>query len=267
MRNSDSGVVMRMSGGVVAIARRSLAGVSPERTPTVMSRLRESQPGRGVPDAGERGPQVALDVDRQRLERRDVEHPAARASCPPAARGRQPVQRPQERAQRLAGPGRRDDEGVATGGDRRPGADLGRRSARRRQPRTRSGWPRRTRPTPRSPPGRSPGHPVARHRQSQGAANRGSPPTNPMGSVGGADYVPRRAPEPVDATRSDAAHPGAAGPQAPAPGGDAMISARGLRKSFGDLRGGQGHRRRGAPRRGVRLPRARTVPASPRRCG
>ena len=37
MRNSDSGVVMRMSGGFETRARRSLAGVSPERVPTRMS--------------------------------------------------------------------------------------------------------------------------------------------------------------------------------------------------------------------------------------
>ena len=37
MRNSDSGVVMRMSVGVRAKARRSSAGVSPERTATLMS--------------------------------------------------------------------------------------------------------------------------------------------------------------------------------------------------------------------------------------
>lgn len=36
-RNNDSGVVMRMSGGVRAKARRSSAGVSPVRIPTVMS--------------------------------------------------------------------------------------------------------------------------------------------------------------------------------------------------------------------------------------
>ena len=41
-RNSDSGVVMRMSGGRLAKARRSSAGVSPERMPTVIS-------GRGSP--------------------------------------------------------------------------------------------------------------------------------------------------------------------------------------------------------------------------
>ena len=37
IRNSDSGVVMRMSGGVRPNRRRSSAGVSPERTPTVRS--------------------------------------------------------------------------------------------------------------------------------------------------------------------------------------------------------------------------------------
>lgn len=37
IRNSDSGVVIRMSGGRVASARRSAGGVSPERIPTRMS--------------------------------------------------------------------------------------------------------------------------------------------------------------------------------------------------------------------------------------
>jgi hypothetical protein len=36
-RNRDSGVVMRMSGGLVVNRRRSSAGVSPDRMPTVMS--------------------------------------------------------------------------------------------------------------------------------------------------------------------------------------------------------------------------------------
>ncbi|SHW86983.1 Uncharacterised protein [Mycobacteroides abscessus subsp. abscessus] len=42
MRNSDSGVVIRMSGGVAISWRRCAGEVSPERTPTVMS-------GAGVP--------------------------------------------------------------------------------------------------------------------------------------------------------------------------------------------------------------------------
>ena len=37
IRNSDSGVVIRMSGGLVAIERRSAGGVSPERMPTRIS--------------------------------------------------------------------------------------------------------------------------------------------------------------------------------------------------------------------------------------
>jgi hypothetical protein len=37
MRYSDSGVVMRMSGGLVSSARRIACGVSPERTPTLIS--------------------------------------------------------------------------------------------------------------------------------------------------------------------------------------------------------------------------------------
>jgi hypothetical protein len=58
-RKSDSGVVMRMSGGLVASFLRSSAAV------------------RGVPDPGQGGAQVPLDVHRQRLERGDVEHSGA----------------------------------------------------------------------------------------------------------------------------------------------------------------------------------------------
>ena len=42
-----------------------------------MSGTGGAEPVGGVPDAGQRGAQVALDVDGERLERRDVEHPAA----------------------------------------------------------------------------------------------------------------------------------------------------------------------------------------------
>src|SRR5690606_12253321 len=55
MRNSDSGVVMRMSGGWEARRRRSAAGVSPVRTPTLISeRGRPSRSAaRAVPTRGE----------------------------------------------------------------------------------------------------------------------------------------------------------------------------------------------------------------------
>ena len=45
---------------------------------------RREEPVGGLPDAGQRCPEVALDVDRERLERRDVEH--ARLIREPAVR-------------------------------------------------------------------------------------------------------------------------------------------------------------------------------------
>ena len=74
-------------------------------------RRRLTQTHSGLGDAGEGGPQVALDIDGQRLERGDVEHPTAllgrRMRIPD-----QRVERGQERRQGLAGPGRRDDQRV-----------------------------------------------------------------------------------------------------------------------------------------------------------
>ena len=86
-RYSDSGVVMRMSGGFVAKARRSLGGVSPVRMPTVTSGSVGAQALRGLPDADQRRAQVPLDVGRQRLERRDVQRPGT------ARRGRRAPRR------------------------------------------------------------------------------------------------------------------------------------------------------------------------------
>ena len=102
---------------------------------------RQVQALRGLPDAGERAAQVALDVDGQRLERADVQHPAAVARLLRRRRRRQPVERPQERRQRLARAGRRDDEGVAPAADRVPGALLRgrRRGEGAREPRPRRG--------------------------------------------------------------------------------------------------------------------------------
>ena len=80
---------------------------------------------RGVPDAGQRGAQVPLDVHRERLQRGDVQHPAAEFRVLGSGGDGQPVQRPQECGQRLARPGRRDDQGVLTLADRGPGLRLG----------------------------------------------------------------------------------------------------------------------------------------------
>ena len=76
-RNSDSGVVIRMSAGrranSAALVGRRVAGAHRHRDVG----LGQVEPGRGLADAGQRRAQVALDVDGQRLERADVEHPAA----------------------------------------------------------------------------------------------------------------------------------------------------------------------------------------------
>ena len=122
-RNSDSGVVIRMSGGRLANRRRSSAGVSPLRMAVASVGHRDAEPVGGLPDAGQRGAQVALDVDRQRLERADVEHPAA-GLLGRQRLAQQPVDRPEERRQRLARTGRGDDEGVLAAGDRPPGLVL-----------------------------------------------------------------------------------------------------------------------------------------------
>ena len=153
----------RLGGGDQDVGRGGLrsrggpAEVSPERTPTRdVGLLRSPSRVGGVPDAGQRRPQVALDVDRERLERRDVEHPAAELLASGSRRGRQPVDRPQEGAERLAGPGRRDHQRVAARGDRVPGADLRGRRLGERSVRTTSRVA--------SPEARAPEHPARRHR-------------------------------------------------------------------------------------------------------
>src|SRR5262249_47779011 len=91
---------------------------------------------RDVRDAGQRRPQVALDVDRERLERGHVHHAA-----PFGGRWRrleeQPVEAPEERRERLAAPGRGEDERRLAARDRGPAKllRLGRRVERAAKPR------------------------------------------------------------------------------------------------------------------------------------
>ncbi len=73
-------------------------------------------------DPGEWAAEVALDVVVQRLERRDVEHAQSFAG-----RRGQPVERVEERRQRLSGACGCLDQHVLAGGDRRPAEYLGRR--------------------------------------------------------------------------------------------------------------------------------------------
>ncbi len=112
--------VRRGGAEPAAVGRAGVAGAQPDGDVGGG----DAEPVGGVPDAGQRRPQVALDVDGERLERGDVEHPAALLLLR-RGRGGEPVDRPQERRQRLAGAGRRDHQGVAAGRDGLPGADLG----------------------------------------------------------------------------------------------------------------------------------------------
>ena len=98
-----------------ALARRGVAGA--HRDARLVDVLAEAF-GR-EPDARQRRPQVLLDVDGERSERRDVQDPA------PLVRGRwrvghHAVERPQERRERLARTGRGEDQRMPAAGDRRP---------------------------------------------------------------------------------------------------------------------------------------------------
>ena len=95
-RNSDSGVVIRMSGGLVPAAPLLRGGV-PGAHRDADVRLGQPQPTRRLPHPGERGSQVALDVHRQRLEWRHVQHPASPLRILRRGSVSEPVDRPQER--------------------------------------------------------------------------------------------------------------------------------------------------------------------------
>ena len=146
-RNSDSGVVMRMSGGWRAIRARSSPGVSPVRMPTVRRGGRLAAALGGAGDAGEGRAQVALDVDGQRLRaarRRRRGSAAARAGA--GANISRSIGG-QERGQGLARAGGREDQRGSAGRDRRPAEGLGagrrrrtsRRTTRRRRARRERG--------------------------------------------------------------------------------------------------------------------------------
>jgi hypothetical protein len=81
-------------------------------------------------DAGQRRAQVALDVDRERLEGRHVEHAAA-GPFRWRRREHQPVEAPEKRGERLAASGRRQNQRRVAVGDCRPTERL--RPRRRRE--------------------------------------------------------------------------------------------------------------------------------------
>ena len=154
---------------------------------------------------------------------------------------------------------------AAGAGDREPGL------RRRRQPGRRGRRPRLLRRQPhRRPARRAAGHRGAD--RDDPARRRLRRHTSPRPATTSASS--RTAAEPVSVrisvarattirTENDGERAGRFGAMAGRP----LIEARRPRQAVRRLHGRRRHRRRGPPRRGVRVPRARTAPASRRRCG
>ena len=124
--------VGRASDQLLAVVRSGVAGPHAD----LRSYETLSQPLGGEFDPLERSAQVLLDVEGQRPQRRDVEHPRAVRPLLGAGRGREPVDRREECGERLAGTRRGTDQCVLAGGDVRPALYLrcGRLGKRRREP-------------------------------------------------------------------------------------------------------------------------------------
>ena len=101
---SDSGVVTRMCGGRLSIARRSCISVSPVRTAVRISRHQQAALARQLQDFAERDFQVLLDVVAQRLQRRDVEDFGPVVQLAGERFADQPINAGEKRGQRLARP-------------------------------------------------------------------------------------------------------------------------------------------------------------------
>ena len=101
------------------------AGVSPVRIATVGGVNADAEPFGRERDAGERRAQVLLDVDGEGAQRRDVEHAAALRPSRGTGRVAEPVDRPEERGERLARAGGREEQRVVAGRDRGPALRLG----------------------------------------------------------------------------------------------------------------------------------------------
>ena len=101
-RDQDVG---RIAQEARALDRRRVARPNRDRRRMVGVPPRD----RAVGDAGQRRAQVSFDVDRERLQRRDVQHAAA-LSLRRHRVEHQAVDAPEERGERLAAAGRRQDE-------------------------------------------------------------------------------------------------------------------------------------------------------------
>ena len=130
IRWSDSGVVIRMSGGRRTSFWRSDGGVSPDPDGDGQARQRRAGGLGRLQDPFEGELEVAEDVLVEGLQRRDVEDPDP---ARPPGDAPEVVQAGQERRERLARAGGGEDQRVPPRGDRRPAEPLrGRRRAERR---------------------------------------------------------------------------------------------------------------------------------------
>src|SRR5438876_6905579 len=111
-RDQDVG---RMAPDLPAVAGRRVARADRDAD----RRLREADTLRLQPNAAQWGLEVTLDIDRKRLQRRDVEHAAPLGLCGHRL-SRQPVDAPEEGGERLATAGGRRHQGVLAGGDGSP---------------------------------------------------------------------------------------------------------------------------------------------------
>ena len=109
-----------MCGGRRRIRSRSAAGVSPVLTQVADLDIGEPALSELLADAGERRFEVAMDVVRQRLQRRHVDDLRRVGEWAFESLSHEIVDRRHERRERLARSRRRGDEGVAAGLDRRP---------------------------------------------------------------------------------------------------------------------------------------------------
>ncbi len=121
--------VRRMLRQLGALRRRRVTGAHRD----LDVRKPDSFAGGARAQLGERLLEVALDIVRQRLERRDVQDLDAVAQRCLQAAADQRVEAREERRERLAGSGRRRDQDIFARGDARPARSL--RRGRRAEPR------------------------------------------------------------------------------------------------------------------------------------
>ena len=123
LRRRDDDVRRALRAHALALGLRRVAGAHPGADLDVGQPLLAQR----LADAGQRRLEVALDVVGQRLERRDVDDLGLVLEAALQPLPHQRVDRRQEGGERLARAGRRGDQHVAPGLDRRPGLGLRRR--------------------------------------------------------------------------------------------------------------------------------------------